>query len=107
MKNQKQKKDALLEKLKAEALYNIVYSLIKMTYASGKLDTYDLVSMVSRSEKYLFQVAEAEKKLRSIATANEIEELSKSLKQGDANVETEKQREAAVYVLGESAPKVI
>ena len=101
MKQKKEKREALINNLKANHLYNIVYNIIKMVYAKDEKDPFDLIAMITRSERYFVRVAEAEKKLRSIATSEEIEELSKTIKQGEIDVGKEEQRKAVAYVVGE------
>lgn len=101
MKQKKEKREALINNLKANHLYNIVYNIIKMVYAKGEKDPFDLIAMITRSERYFVRVAETEKKLRSIATSEEIEELSKTIKQGEIDVGKEEQRKAVAYVVGE------
>lgn len=101
MKQKKEKREALINNLKANHLYNIVYNVIKMVYAKGEKDPFDLIAMITRSERYFVRVAEAEKELRSIATSEEIEELSKTIKQGEIDVGKEEQRKAVAYVVGE------
>lgn len=101
MKQKKEKREALINNLKANHLYNIVYNVIKMVYAKDEKDPFDLIAMITRSERYFVRVAEAEKKLRSIATSEEIEELSKTIKQGEIDVGKEEQQKAVAYVVGE------
>lgn len=102
MKKKKEKREALIASMKANHLYNIVYNIVKMVYAKGDKDPFDLVAMITRSERFFVRAAEAEKRLRTIATPEEIEELSKTIKQGEANAEKENQRKAVAYVVGDN-----